>query len=101
MPGKEKLATFSEHFDDSPISFCMTRIVYILDQVKALEEELIFRMKKQGLSVTPQILVVTRLIPDAQGTKCNQELEAIFDTKYSQILQVCTTWDPSTTSGDS
>ncbi|KAK9117991.1 hypothetical protein Scep_016084 [Stephania cephalantha] len=64
------------------------QIVYILDQVKALEEELIFRMKKQGLNVTPQILVVTRLIPDAQGTKCNQELEAIFDTKYSQILRV-------------
>ncbi|KAL6954047.1 Sucrose synthase 5, partial [Sarracenia purpurea var. burkii] len=49
------------------------QVVYILDQVKALEEELLLRINQQGLSVKPQILVVTRLIPDAQGTKCNQD----------------------------
>ncbi|KAF9593981.1 hypothetical protein IFM89_026652 [Coptis chinensis] len=47
------------------------QVVYILDQVRAMEEELLFRIKKQGLSVKPQILVVTRLIPDARGTKYN------------------------------
>lgn len=31
---------------------------------------------------------VTRLIPDAKGTKCNQELEPIFNTKHSNILRV-------------
>jgi hypothetical protein len=31
---------------------------------------------------------VTRLIPDARGTKCNQELEPIVDTKHSHILRV-------------
>lgn len=31
---------------------------------------------------------VTRLIPDAKGTKCNQELEEIIGTKYSYILRV-------------
>ncbi|KAF5737716.1 sucrose synthase 5-like [Tripterygium wilfordii] len=64
------------------------QIVYILDQVKALEEELLLRIKQQGLTVKPQILVVTRLIPDARGTTCNQELEAIYDTKHSHILRV-------------
>ncbi|KNA14329.1 hypothetical protein SOVF_108390 isoform C [Spinacia oleracea] len=64
------------------------QVVYILDQVRALEEELLIRFKNQGLNVKPQILVVTRLIPDAQGTKCNQELEAIEGTKYSNILRV-------------
>ncbi|XP_010270733.1 PREDICTED: sucrose synthase 7-like isoform X6 [Nelumbo nucifera] len=64
------------------------QVVYILDQVRALEEELLLRIKKQGLSVKPQILVVTRLIPDARGTKCNQELEPILETKYSHILRV-------------
>lgn len=31
---------------------------------------------------------VTRLIPEARGTKCNQELEAVLNTKYSHILRV-------------
>ncbi|XP_073269629.1 sucrose synthase 5-like [Primulina huaijiensis] len=64
------------------------QVVYILDQVKALEEELLSRIKMQGLTVKPQILVVTRLIPDAQGNKCNQEIEPIVNTAHSHILRV-------------
>lgn len=64
------------------------QVVYILDQVKALEEELDLRIKQQGLNVRPQIVVVTRLIPDARGTKCNLEFEAIHGTKHSHILRV-------------
>ncbi|KAE8665909.1 Sucrose synthase 6 [Hibiscus syriacus] len=64
------------------------QVVYILDQVKALEEALLLRIKSQGLAVTPQIVVVTRLIPDARGTTCNQELEPIINTKHSHILRV-------------
>ncbi|KAJ0106180.1 hypothetical protein Patl1_19509 [Pistacia atlantica] len=64
------------------------QVVYILDQVTAIEEELLLRIKQQGLNVKPQILVVTRLIPDAKGTKCNQEWEPIFNTKHSHILRV-------------
>lgn len=64
------------------------QVVYVLDQVVALEEELLLRIKQQGLNVKPQILVVTRLIPDAKGTKCNQELEPVNNTKHSHILRV-------------
>ncbi|KAJ9140805.1 hypothetical protein P3X46_031405 [Hevea brasiliensis] len=64
------------------------QVVYILDQVRALEEELLLRIKQQGLNMKPQILVITRLIPDARGTKCNQEMEPIIDTKHSNILRV-------------
>ncbi|XP_061347986.1 sucrose synthase 7-like [Gastrolobium bilobum] len=64
------------------------QVVYILDQVRALEEELLHKIKLQGLNVKPQILVVTRLIPDARGTTCNQELEPIINTKHSHILRV-------------
>ncbi|XP_031262958.1 sucrose synthase 7-like isoform X6 [Pistacia vera] len=64
------------------------QVVYILDQVRALEEEMLLRLKLQGLNVKPQILVVTRLIPDAKGTKCDQEMEAIDGTKYSNIVRV-------------
>ncbi|KAL8244712.1 hypothetical protein R6Q59_010970 [Mikania micrantha] len=64
------------------------QVVYILDQVKAFEEEILLRIKQQGLNAKPQILVVSRLIPDAQGTKCNEEMEPILNTMYSHILRV-------------
>nr|GMD51524.1 sucrose synthase 7-like [Ipomoea batatas] len=64
------------------------QVVYVLDQVVALEEELLLRIKQQGLNAKPQILVVTRQIPDAKGTKCDQELEPILNTKHSHILRV-------------
>ncbi|CAH9132339.1 unnamed protein product [Cuscuta epithymum] len=64
------------------------QVVYILDQVRALEKEMLLRIRMQGLNVKPKILVVTRLIPDARGTKCNQEVEPIFGTSHSYILRV-------------
>lgn len=64
------------------------QVVYVLDQVVALEEELLLRIKQQGLNYKPQILVVTRLLPDAKGTKCNQVLEPVMNTKHSHILRV-------------
>nr|XP_016512968.1 PREDICTED: sucrose synthase 2-like [Nicotiana tabacum] len=64
------------------------QVVYILDQVRALEAEMLLRIKQQGLNFKPRILVVTRLIPDAKGTTCNQRLERISGTEYSHILRV-------------
>ncbi|GER24716.1 sucrose synthase [Striga asiatica] len=64
------------------------QIVYILDQVRALENEMLQRIKKQGLKINPRILIVTRLIPDAVGTSCNQRLERLSGCEYSHILRV-------------
>ncbi|KAH7286312.1 hypothetical protein KP509_32G000400 [Ceratopteris richardii] len=64
------------------------QIVYILDQVRALENEILTNIKNQGLNVIPQILVVTRLIPEARGTTCNQRIEKISGTNHSRILRV-------------
>ncbi|XP_074268398.1 sucrose synthase-like [Silene latifolia] len=64
------------------------QIVYILDQVRSLEHEMLQRIKQQGLDVTPRILIVTRLIPDAKGTTCNQRLERVSGTEYAHILRV-------------
>ncbi|KAL3749276.1 hypothetical protein ACJRO7_010389 [Eucalyptus globulus] len=64
------------------------QVVYILDQVRALESEMLHRIKQQGLDITPRILIVTRLVPDAVGTMCNQRLEKVFGTEYSHILRV-------------
>ncbi|KAL5785164.1 hypothetical protein ACOSQ2_007556 [Xanthoceras sorbifolium] len=64
------------------------QIVYILDQVRALENEMLLRIQKQGLDVIPKILIVTRLIPDAKGTTCNQRLERISGTEHTHILRI-------------
>ncbi|KAL5561413.1 hypothetical protein UlMin_031160 [Ulmus minor] len=64
------------------------QVVYILDQVRALEKEMLLRIRRQGLNITPRILIVTRLIPDAKGTTCNQRLERVSGTEYSHILRV-------------
>jgi len=64
------------------------QVVYILDQVRALENEMLLRIKQQGLDITPEIIVVTRLIPEAHGTTCNQRIERISGTQHSRILRV-------------
>ena len=64
------------------------QVVYILDQVRALEKEMRQRIFEQGLDITPQILVITRLIPEANGTTCNQRLEAIIGTDNACILRI-------------
>jgi sucrose synthase len=64
------------------------QVVYILDQVRALEKEMRQRLWEQGLDIEPKILVVTRLIPDAGATTCNQRLEPIEGTSGAQILRV-------------
>lgn len=64
------------------------QVVYILDQVRALEREMRARLSEQGVDVAPRILVVTRLIPEADGTTCDQPLEPIHGCERATILRV-------------
>lgn len=64
------------------------QVVYILDQVKALEKEMRQRLEIQGLDIDPQVIVVTRLIPESPGTTCNQRVESIIGTENARILRV-------------
>jgi len=64
------------------------QVVYILDQVKALEEALMNSIKSSGVNAVPKIIILTRLIPNAEGTTCNKRLEKVFDTKNTYILRV-------------
>ncbi len=64
------------------------QVVYILDQVRALEKEMRRRIHQQGIDIDPRILVVTRLIPEAKGTTCDQPLEPIAGTDHAAILRV-------------
>jgi len=64
------------------------QVVYILDQVRAIEKEMRLRIYEQGLDIEPKILIVTRLIPDAKGTTCDQRLEKVVGTEHAKILRV-------------
>jgi sucrose synthase len=64
------------------------QVVYILDQVRALEQEMRRLLAEQGLDIDPQIVVLTRLIPEAQGTNCDRRLETITGTAHARILRV-------------
>jgi len=67
------------------------QVVYILDQVKSLENQLKEDIHLAGLDVLdiyPKIIVLTRLIPNSDGTTCNQRLEKIYGTDDAWILRV-------------
>ncbi len=64
------------------------QVVYILDQVHALERAMHNSLREQGLDIDPRILVVTRLIPEAEGTTCDQRTEPIAGTRNARILRV-------------
>jgi sucrose synthase len=64
------------------------QVVYILDQVRALEKETRERLARQGVDVTPKILVVTRLIPESGSTRCHERLEKITGCRNAFILRV-------------
>jgi len=64
------------------------QIVYILDQVRALEREMRQSIHEQGLDIEPQIVVLSRLLPEADGTTCDQRLEPILGTENARILRV-------------
>ena len=64
------------------------QVIYILDQVRALEKHLQNELRLYGLDVQPRIIVLTRLIPEAGDTTSNQRMEKIFNTDNGWILRV-------------
>lgn len=67
------------------------QVVYILDQVKSLEKQLQEDLQLAGLDVLgvhPKVIVLSRLIPNSDGTLCNQRLEKIHGTTDAWILRV-------------
>ncbi|CAK7345904.1 unnamed protein product [Dovyalis caffra] len=65
------------------------QVVYILDQVRALETEMLQRIKSKALISLPEFsLSITRLLPDAAGTTCGQRLERVYGSEHCDILRV-------------
>lgn len=67
------------------------QVVYVLDQAKSLERQLKEDMTLSGLDlldVQPKIIILSRLIPECEGTQCNQRLEKVYGTDNTWILRV-------------
>ena len=73
------------------------QVVYILDQVRALEREMREQIHRQGLSIKPRIVVLTRQIPESGETSCDQRVESIMGTENAVILRVPFTNDQGET----
>ena len=67
------------------------QVVYILDQAKSLEKQLQEDLALAGLDnlgVKPKVIILSRLIANSEGTKCNQRLEKVYGTENAWILRV-------------
>jgi sucrose synthase len=67
------------------------QVVYVLDQAKSLEKQLqedVSLAGLDGLGVQPKVIILTRLIPNSDGTLCNQRLEKVHNTDNAWILRV-------------
>lgn len=64
------------------------QVIYILDQVKALERRIKDEIELSGIEASPRIIVLTRQIPEADGTTCDQRMEKIYQTDDCWILRV-------------
>lgn len=67
------------------------QVVYVLDQAKSLEKQLQEDTTLAGLDVLgvkPKVIILTRLIPNSEGTLCNQRLEKVHGTENAWILRV-------------
>lgn len=67
------------------------QVVYVLDQAKSLEQELQEHISSTGLDllgVQSKVIILTRLIPNNDGTRSNQRLEKVHGTENAWILRV-------------
>jgi sucrose synthase len=67
------------------------QVVYVLDQAKSLEKQMQEDTTLAGLDVLgvqPKVIILTRLIPNSDGTRCNQRLEKVYGTENAWILRV-------------
>ncbi|MFP4134192.1 MAG: sucrose synthase [Halothece sp.] len=67
------------------------QVVYVLDQARSLEKQLEEDIELAGLKdlgVKPKVLILSRLIPNNDGTRCNERLEKVYGTENAWILRV-------------
>ncbi|MEH2140169.1 sucrose synthase [Nostoc sp.] len=69
----------------------LSQVIYVLEQARSLENELREQITLAGLDqvgIKPHVIILTRLIPNCEGTFCNLRLEKVQDTENAWILRV-------------
>src|SRR5690606_20682051 len=65
------------------------QVTYVLDQARAIEHEINTRIAASGIhEARAKVMVLTRLLPDAQGTTCNLAHEKIYGSHDAWIVRV-------------
>ncbi|MCG6135619.1 MAG: sucrose synthase [Nostoc sp. LLA-1] len=67
------------------------QVIYVLEQARSLENKLQAEIKLAGLDllgIQPHVIILTRLIPNCEGTDCNLKLEKVQNTENAWILRV-------------
>jgi sucrose synthase len=67
------------------------QVAYVLDQARSLDRKLQEEIKLAGLdmlNIQPKVVILTRLIPNCEGTQCDLPLEKVDDTQNTWILRV-------------
>jgi sucrose synthase len=67
------------------------QVVYVLDQARSLERQLEEDIELAGLgslNVEPKTIILSRLIANSDGTRCNERLEKVHGTENAWILRV-------------
>jgi sucrose synthase len=69
----------------------MGQVVYVLEQARSLENKLQAEIQLAGLdllNIKPQVIILTRLIPNCQGTQCGLRVEKLLGAENGWILRV-------------
>ncbi|MBE9047484.1 sucrose synthase [Pleurocapsales cyanobacterium LEGE 10410] len=79
------------------------QVVYVLDQARNLETQLQEDISLAGLDslkIEPKVIILTRLIPNSDDTRCNERLSKVHGTDNAWILRVpLREFNPNLTNG--
>ncbi|MBR8837614.1 MAG: sucrose synthase [Stigonema ocellatum SAG 48.90 = DSM 106950] len=67
------------------------QVMYVLEQTRSLENKLREEINLAGLDtvgIQPHVIILTRLIPNCEGTLCHLRLEKVEETENAWILRV-------------
>jgi sucrose synthase len=64
------------------------QVTYVLDQARALERRMRHMFEANGIDIQPRIVILTRLIPESEGTTCNVPREKVHGSENTWILRV-------------
>jgi sucrose synthase len=64
------------------------QVVYVLDQARALERRMKEHFEACGVALEPHLIILTRLIPDAEGTTCDVPKEKVYGSDNCWIVRV-------------